>query len=174
MITRRLTLVMLAALFLLPVVPGRAAEKVKVDNLTVKTLPAETYPLLQKGKKLSLLWKADGFTPSRGFKVGKIEWKAEDRVAEVSTTLKAQIVDIASPTGLYTLDLAITEAKAGTLGYVHNTTGFFILEGQVKDVDGKVVAAFITKEESAFAGMNYTLTVGVDKAISGIASELFK
>lgn len=156
------------------VIPLMAAEKVKVDKLTLKTLPAEVYPLLQKGNNLSLFWKGPEFVPGRGFQVGEIAWKAENRVSEVLTTLSNQIGGIASPGGSYKLEMAITDARAGVNGMMSNTAGFYVLEGQVKDRDGKVVAAFVSKEESQWVGMEYTLKGGVEHSISGIASELFK
>ena len=172
----KLLLVMLVALLALATSPLSAAEKVKIDKLTVKTLPADVYPLLQKGKNLSLFWKGPEFAPSRKFKAGEIAWKADNRVSEVSTTLKAQIGDLASPGGFYTLEMAVTEAQAGVVRSVgSNTAGFYILEGQVKDPDGKVVGAFVTREESEWAGLGqYSLKPGVERSLSGIASELFK
>ena len=173
--TLKLTLVMLASLFVLPMGTLTAAEKVKVDKLTVKTLPSETYPLFQAGKKLSLTWRATGFNTMRGFKVGEITWKAEERLGEVTSYLKSQIPDIASATGYYTLDLAITDAKAShTSWHGHTTHGYFVIEGAVKDAEGKVVAAFVTKEEAEQVGMDESMKPGIDRVISGIASELFK
>ena len=170
--TLRFTVVMLAALFVLPL---SATEKVKVEKLTVKSLPAETYPLLQKGKKLSLVWKSPEFTPGRGFKVGEVSWKADDRLGEVTPYLKAQIAEIASASGFYTVDLAVTEAKASsTSWHGHTTHGYYLLEGRVKDGEGKVVAAFVTKEEHEQVGFDETLKPGIDRTVSGIASELFK
>jgi hypothetical protein len=150
-----------------------AGERVNPDNLKVKSLPEAIYAKLEKSKRLSRLWQAAEFAPGRGFKVGDIEWKAENRVGEVASYLKEQVQTIGSKNGFYTLDLVVTEALAGKASMVWNTTGYFILEGRVTDPEGHVVAAFVTKEEdSQFTG--FTLKPGIDNAISGIVSELFK
>lgn len=160
---------------LLLALPLLASEKVKVDKLSVRTLPAETYAKLEKAKRLSLIWRDPSFDPSRGFKPGDLEWKAENRVGEVATYLKEQLATFGTTKeGAYILELAITEAQAGDIGYTWNKTGYFILEGRVKDAEGKIVAAFVTKEEDEFAGMAKSLKPGVDRALSGISSELFR
>lgn len=163
-----LTLVLMFGLVL------TASERINPDKLTVKTLPAEVYAKLEKGKRLSRIWKNSESAPSRGFKMGDIEWKAENRVGEVASYLKEQAQTIGSKDGYYTLELAVTEAAGGDLGYMWNKTGYFILEGRVKDPEGRVLAVFVTKEEDEFGGMAKTLKPGVDRAIGGIVSELFK
>ena len=167
----RLALVLLAALVVLPL---SAAEKVKIEKLTVKTLPAETYPLLEKGNRLSLVWKGNGFAPSRGFKLGEIAWKADVRLSEVSTNLKPRVAEIAKPGGFYTLDLTVTDVMTGANGVFFHTDGTIVLEGLVKDPDGKLVAAFVTKEKEEPAGLAFSFLPGIDRLISGINSELFK
>lgn len=151
-----------------------ASERVNPDSLTVKSLPVEVYAKLEKGKKLSRIWKDASFSAARGYKVPELDWKAENRVGEVSSYLKENLPTMGTKDGYYSLDLIVTEAVQGTIGYFGNKTGYFILEGQVKDADGHVVAAFVTKEEDEFGNMAKTLKPGVDRAISGIVSELFK
>jgi len=169
----RFALVMLASLSALPMTLT-AAEKVKIEKLTVKTLPPETYALLEKGNRLSLVWKGKAFVPSQGFKLGEIAWKADVRQSEVSTNLKPRVLEVAKPGGFYTLDLAITDAMAGAVGFISHTDGTFVLEGRVKDPDGNVVAAFVTKEKEEQAGMAFSFLPGIDRIVSGINSELFR
>lgn len=166
------SLFVLASLACLPLL---AAEKVKVDTLAVKTLPAQVYSQLQKGKNLSLVWKGPDFEPSKSFKIGSISWKAPVRIGEVLPYLNQQLPSVASPTGYYILNLVITDAKASYSGIISNTYGYYVMEGQVVDPNsGKVVAAFVTREKAEWVGVELTLKAGLDRTISGIMNELFK
>lgn len=163
------------ALACLAAIPALAAEKVKVDKLVVKTLPAQVYGQLQKGKDLSLVWKGPDFEGGRTFKIGGISWKAPERLGEVLPYLKAQLPEVASANGFYTLDLVVTDAKPSKTSWLgHTTHGFYVMEGAVKDQSGKLVAAFVTKEETSAVGFDETAKPGLDKTISGIVGELFK
>ncbi len=162
------SLFILASLACLPLL---AAQKVKVDKLAVKTLPAQVYSQLQKGKDLSLIWRGPDFNPSRSFKIGKVDWEAHERIGEAISYLNTQVPLFAPKTpGYYTLDLAVTDAQVGKTFTVFWKDGFIVLEGVVKDPDGKVVAAFVNKEKA----LEYTLDSCVDKALGGIKDELFK
>ena len=156
------------------VLPLMAAEKVKIDKLTLKTLPAEVYPMLQKGKNLSLFWKGPEFVPGRGFKVGVVEWRSEVRITELSANLKARVAEVATPGASYTLDLVVTGTKAGVVGAFVHTDGYYELEGSVRTLEGKLVAAFVTHEKDEQVGLGFSLLPGLDRTVSGIVSELFK
>ena len=166
------SLFILASLACLPLL---AAEKVKVDKLAVKTLPAQVYGQLQKGKDLSLIWKSPDFKPAQTCKIGEIVWKAPQRIGEVIPYLKAQLPEAQAKVGYYTLDLTVTDAKPSRSTFWGGSFhGFCVVEGAVKDPSGKVVAAFVTKEKTEWAGMEDTMKPGLDRMIGGIQSELFK
>ena len=70
--------------------------------------------------------------------------------------------------------LAHTHKLKVGISYFTTTQAFYVMEGAVKDPEGKVVAAFVTKEESESVDFTYSLKPGVERTVSGIASELFK
>ena len=157
-----------------------AGESVSLGKLTEKTLPPDVYAKLSKGKQLTYLWKAPGFQPGLGFKVGKVEWRAETIVADAHVLLGSQASWIAPLRGNhYTLDLAVTDASADRGGFwtpLWRKHGYFVLEGRVLEPDGSLAAAFITKEEDQFGGVDNgpTFLPGVWRSLNAISSELFK
>ena len=157
-----------------------AGESISISKLTEKTLPAETYGKLSKGKQLTYLWKSPAFKPALGFKLGAITWEAPYQATEVQIVLGDQAPGIVRrKASHYTLELAVTgasEDRGGISNRLWKNHGFFILEGRVLATDGSVVAAFLTKEEDQFGGVNQgpTFLPGVGRALDGIATELFK
>ena len=157
-----------------------AGESVSLGKLTEKTLPADVYAKLSKGKQLTYLWKAPGFQPELGFKVGKVEWQTEAIVADAQVLLGSQAPWIAPVRGdYYTLDLAVTDASGDHGGFwtsLWQKRGYFVLEGRVLAPDGTLAAAFVTKEEDQFGGVDNgpTFLPGVGRSLRAISTELFK
>lgn len=152
-----------------------AGEKVKLDKLIVKTLPVEAYASLRDGKKLTHIFKLPSFSPSSGFKVGKIEYRAENRVGEAFEYLKSQLSTMEKSDSPYTLNLTVVDADPGKVGVAFgNNYGFFLVEGVV--LDGTTpVAYFVTKEKGDWGGFGViSQKPSVDKILSAISAELFK
>ena len=161
-------------------VTAMAGESVSLGKLTEKSLPPEVYSKLSSGKQLTYLWRAPEFKPERGFKVGKVEWQADSLLASVHVALCDRVPTLSTHKGShYTLELAVTEASEDRGGFwttFKQKHGYFILEGRVLDPDGSLVGAFVTKEEDQLGGYDNipTFAPGVERALSGIARELFR
>jgi len=167
-----LTHLVMAMVLTLPLAAGMS---VNLKDLPVKTLPSDAYAKLQEGKKLTYVFKAPGFNPSNGFKVGTVEYRAEKRVGEAYDYLKSQVTSMEKSGSTYTLNLAVIDAEPGKVGMVFgNNHGFFLVEGVVME-GNTPVAYFVTKEKGDFGGLgSMTLKPGVDKILSGITVDLFR
>lgn len=169
----------IVALVLCLVTPLMAAEKVKLEGLTNKAQAPAIYEKMEKGKRLSLIYKDSTFDPSMGFKPGAVEYRAEERMSEIVSYLKTDWTEVGKKDSPYTLDLYVLEAtpyKATKFYFGSDSNSSFVIEGLVKDGLGKVVASFVTKEYGTPGGLGagVSLRPSLDKMVSGITSELFK
>lgn len=166
---------LILALTVLSSLPMLAGEKVKLEKLAVKTLPVEAYSALQPGKKLTHVFKTSGFIPSNGFKVGTVDYKAENRVGEAFDYLKNQLATMEKSNSIYTLNLTVVDADPGKMGVAFgNNWGFILVEGVVLE-GSNPVAYFVTKEKGDWGGIGViSQKPSVDKILSAISAELLK
>lgn len=141
---------------------------------TIKTLPAELYATMKEGKKLEKVFVDPSFDKSKGFKLGDIEYRAENLNSSLMDTLKKSMGMIVRGQSPYTLHLAIVEVTTRTytgFGYVW---GKVVVEGRIVDETGKLVVAFIASERGKGAGLSGTddYSVATDKIAQAIAKDL--
>jgi hypothetical protein len=158
---------------LVQVSSGYAGEKVEVTELKVKSLPGDVYSKLAPGERLSLLYKSPEFDPSKGYSIGRVDYKAAERIGDILTYLKEQTQSMGTSGAPYTLDLTLTDADPGKSGNFKNNYGFVVIEGVVKKGDTPV-AFFVSKEKGELGGFAITERPAVDRILSGIDGELFR
>ena len=121
-----------------------AGYPVKLEKLPLKTLPADTYAKLAKGKNLTWVWKEEGFDGSKGFMIGDVAMKSEIRSGEILAYLKEQLLLIEKKGAAYTLSVTVVDYSGGNPFLGPDIT----FEGTITK-QGKAVAFFVDKEISA-------------------------
>ena len=121
-----------------------AGYPVKLEKLPLKTLPADTYAKLAKGKHLTWVWKEEGFDASKGFQIGDVAMKSENRSGEILAYLKEQLNLIEKKGAAYILNVTLVDYSGGNPFLGPDIT----LEGTITK-QGKSVACFVDKEISA-------------------------
>lgn len=139
-----------------------------------KTLPTPIYNQLKSGKKLDKSYLTPDYDKAKGFKIGKVDYKAEYRSGDVMTYLPKALSTLAKDDAPFTLNIAVVHVSTQTYALVGIIMGAVTVEGQIVDSNGKVVAAFRTKEKSAPAGFGGKddYNVAIDKIASAIAADL--
>ena len=138
-----------------------------------KTLPSNVYDQLKSGKKLDKVWLTPAFDKSKGFKVAAIEYKAEYRSSEVMDSLPKALKTLEKADSSLTLQIAIIKVSTKTFTGFGNVMGAITVEGRILDAEGKVVAAFRTKEKAgSFGSGKDDYTVAADKIATAIAADL--
>lgn len=121
-----------------------AGYPVKLEKLPLKTLSADTYAKLAKGKNLTWVWKDEGFDASKGFLIGEVAMKSETRSGEILAYLKEQLLLIEKKGAAYTLNVTVVDYSGGNPFLGPDITFEATITKQ-----GKVVAFFVDKEISA-------------------------
>jgi hypothetical protein len=138
-----------------------------------KTLPPAMYEQLKSGKKLDKVWVDPSYDKAKGFKVAPLAYKAELRVGDVMDSLNKVLGTLATADSGFTLKVAVVKVSTKTFTGFGNIMGAVTVEGQVLDTDGKVVAAFITKEKAGgFGGGKDDYATACDRIASDIAKDL--
>lgn len=139
-----------------------------------KTLPAPIYDQLKSGRKLDKSYLTPDYDKTKGFKIGKVDYKAEYRSGDIITYLPKALSTLAKDDSPFTLNIAVVHVSTKTNALVGTIMGAVTIEGQIVDNNGKVVVAFRTKEKSASAGFGGRddYSVAIDKIASAIAADL--
>jgi hypothetical protein len=151
----------------LPVVPARAGDE-------AKTLTPEVCKLMKSGKKLDSVWLGPDYDKSKGFKVADLEYLAEERNGQVIEYLPAQLKTIAKADSPYTLTVTVVDVGSRTATGLFYIKGKITVEGRVTDSQGKVVAAFKTREKMPENLAGTDAKAGVDKIMTAIVKDLLR
>lgn len=139
-----------------------------------KTLPPAMYEVLKSGKKLDKVFVDPAYGKLAGFKVGDVEYRAEDLKPEVLEGMKKALAMLGKSQSPYTLKLTVVKVTNTTFVGLGNVMGKVTVEGQIVDADGKVVVAFVTRESAELGGFgggtNYQ--AACNKIASAIAKDL--
>jgi len=141
-----------------------------------KTLAPNVYDQLKSGKKLDKVWISPDYVRSKGFKVEpNVDYKAENRSTQVMEMLPKALGSLARTDSQFTLKVAVVRVTTRTFTGFGYISGTLRVEGRIVDADGKVVAAFVTKESGSSGTLgndtdNYM--PACDKIASAIAKDL--
>jgi hypothetical protein len=150
----------IALLFSLPMLAG--------DD--IKTFPLAMYATMKSGKKLDKVYIDTTYDRTKGFKLGEVEYLAENRSGQVIEYLPKALGLISKGNGEYTLKIAVV--KVSTYGMGGYSSGKVTVEGQILTKDGKAVVLFLTKAPS-HVGMNGDdYSVAADAIASAIVKDL--
>lgn len=133
-----------------------------------KTLAPAMYEIMKSGKKLDKVFIDQSYDRKIGFKLGTIEYLADNRkphVLKEMTEMVGMLVKNQSP---YTLNLSIVKVTNASFIGVGYVMGRVTVEGKIVDADGKIVAAFLTRE----AAMADDYQVACEKIVNAIAKDL--
>lgn len=138
-----------------------------------KTLPPAAYEQMKSGKKLDKVWLDPAFDKTKGFKVGPVLYKAENRNGEVLEYLGKALATLGNPDSPYTLKVAVVKVTTKTFTGFGSVMGYVMVEGRIVDGEDKVVGTFIAKERAGgFASAKDDYPAACDKIASDIAKDL--
>lgn len=139
-----------------------------------RTLPPAMYEAMKSGKKLDKVFVDPAYGKLAGFKVGDIEYRAENLKPEVLEGMKKALGMLGKEQAPYTLKVTIVKVTNSTFIGLGNVMGKVTVEGQIVDSEGKVVVAFVTRETAELGGFgggtNYQ--AACNKIASAIAKDL--
>lgn len=139
----------------------------------VKTLPPATYQQMKHGKKLDKIWLGTDYDKTKGFKIGAVEYKAENRNGTVLEYMPKALATLAKTDSPFTLQVAIIKVTTKTFTGFGNKMGKVTLEGKIVDPTGKVVAAFVAAGSAGSWGSGSDdYQAACDQIASGIAVDL--
>ncbi len=116
-----------------------AGDPLLLKTLTVRTLPADSYGQMKKGKgsdQFSWAWKDPSFKGSEGFHLEELRYVADERNGRVQSYLRDQLTNEERRSGGYALTIAVTYYTVDSVGPQ------MILEGTLSN-GGKPVARFV-------------------------------
>jgi len=138
-----------------------------------KTLPPAAYEQMKSGKKLEKVWLDPGFDKAKGFKIGPVVYKAENRNGEVMEYLGKALSTLGNPDSPFTMKVAVVKVTTKTFTGFGSVMGYVMVEGRIVDSDDKVVGTFIAKERAGgFASAKDDYPAACDKIASDIAKDL--
>lgn len=139
-----------------------------------KTLPPAMYETMKSGKKLDKVFVDPAYGKQAGFKLGDVEYRAENMKPEVLDGIKKSLAMIVKSQSPFTLKLTVIKVSNTTFVGLGNVMGKVTVEGQIVDADGKVVVAFVTRESAELGGFgggtNYQ--AACNKIVTAIAKDL--
>jgi hypothetical protein len=141
----------------------------------VRTLPPDLYRKMRRGEVLEKVWIDPSYDKRKGFSLGKVINKAEGRERELQDLkryVEGKAGDLANKGSVYQLDLAIVEliqARERQWPVISSESGRVTIEGQIKNAEGKLLAAFrIAEEFGGIAGWG----LAIDSALNDLDQEL--
>ena len=135
--TLKIALVMLAALFVIPLSAG--------DSSVPKTLPEEVYAQMKKGKALDQVWIAPGVTLTPNFSLKAVDYKAEEFRANLKESLTKTLTIMGKDKAPFQVEVTVVEVTNYKVGLMWVTNGKMVVEGRILNAeDGKLVMAFRT------------------------------
>jgi hypothetical protein len=160
----------LAVLALIPSFPLAASDD-------PKTLPPAAYEQMKSGNKLDKIWLDPTYDKAKGFKVGPVVYKAENRNGEVMDYLGKALATLGNPESPYTLKVAVVKVTTKHGVVLGTTPGAVNVEGQISDPEGKVVVCFIANGKAGAGwangnGLKDDYPAACDKIASAIAKDL--
>ena len=158
------------ALAFILVIIGPAILKADED---AKTLPPGTYQQMKHGKKLDKIWLRTDYDKTKGFKIGTVDYKAENRNGTVMDYMPKALATLAKTDSPFTLQVAIIKVTTKTFTGFGNKMGKVTLEGKIVDPTGKVVAAFVAAGSAGSWGSGSDdYQAACDQIASGMAVDL--
>jgi hypothetical protein len=139
----------------------------------VKTLPPTIYQQMKHGKKLDKVWVGTDYDKTKGFKIGTIEYKAENRNGTVTDYMPKALATLAKSDSPVTLQMTITKVTTKSFTGFGNAMGHVTVEGKIVDATGKIIAAFTTSGSAgSWGSANDDYQAACDKIASAIAVDL--
>jgi len=117
-----------------------------------KTLPPEMYEVMTGGQNLEKLFVDPAYDRAKGFKLGAVDYRAETKISAALEGLNKSIAMITRSDSPFTLNLAITKVTTGFKLLRTHRRGRLTVEGKIVDTNGRIIAAFTTKEPAGKVG----------------------
>jgi hypothetical protein len=142
-----------------------------------QTLPPEVYAQMKSGSKLGKVWVGPEFDGSKGIAIGTmtVDPSVVSGFSNAIDYFPYALRRLAFPDSPNVLSVVLVEMSTvdrGAAGYYSATVG---VEGQIVDRNGKLVAAFRTREEArGQEDVENNLKRAMDKIVWAISKDLGK
>ena len=140
------------------------------------TLPPAVVAQMKPGRRVTRLYLSPGFPAlaAQGIRVGQVGSTVQHPFLETMLTyLPTALNRLAKPEAANVLSLTLTELSSRENVLRDQWSTAIGVEGQVLDPDGKLLAAFITREEASdLVGTTRNGRLAIDRIVATLAREL--
>ena len=142
-----------------------------------ETLPPEVYALMKSGSKLGKVWVGPGFDGAKGITIGRMTVDPSvssgfSNAIDYFPYALRRLATTDSPNILSIVLVEMSTVDRGSTGYYSVTVG---VEGRIVDKDGKLVAAFRTREvANSQETVENNLKRAMDRIVWAISKDLGK
>jgi hypothetical protein len=131
--------------------PAAPAQPLPAPAPLPPLFTAETAAGMQRGKALGLIWTSPDYDRAAGFSLGEVRYEVETRNDGIDQYLPDALKEISSNDSPNVLEMRITNLTMRTSGRGASNVTLGI-DGRIRAKDGKVLAAFSTRENVTGTG----------------------